>query len=854
MAAEGIRYVNAEEAKKLLGQCVKGIWIPYHLKVKGRDFGRLRLATPTDDRKYTQAYKSGVHGYIPTLFEKVNKAKNVEDWWLFIAEGEFKALSMLEAGYSAVGAGGIQNCLKKGDKKADKNAARELVTEFAKVVTANKPKGIAFVGDADTALIPDFSKAMVRLAKAIKLPLILPRVPVDARGKGIDDCRAELNGEFNAWFDAIVASAVVVNPQAEPSILALELLRREIEALKRLTDKTAVTRENAINRSVKLAAGFDKEADVKDEIIRIACDTFGIAPDEFRKKVEQASAENSQKRTEFLRAKAKELAMKNAGVSHCASPSLSAPAPTMENAVPPGQPVPVTPAVTLAKMIAGVPKPKARSIATPYLASSPNDWFDHYFPTLKRKYGPAALEQQPKKKSGLPFVASINEDFLSATLGLEASPDEPAIYLPVEDRFYKYELESGIFRHKTPAQLEGLYSNTLKECGQACAGEFDVNNLMFSLRKSSKMMGVSRRATATLHEHDEFFDATLKDYIACKNCMVRVSDLQSLEFSPQYHRRNKLGIDYVPGAKCDRFLNELMRPAVSEADLDLLQRWSGMALLGENVAQKVMMLLGTAGGGKGTFIRVLTGIIGLENLAELRTKHLDNSRFELGLMVGKTLLYGADVAADFMSEKGAYGLKKITGGDPITPEHKNARTNRTIEGKFNVVLSANCRLQVRLENDEGAWLRRLVIIDYTQPPVSKPIPDFDKILLRDEGSGILNWMLDGLMKLKAEGWNLTLTAQQKARVENLLCESNNLTLFIRDCLQKDDQHSITVSDAYVVYTEYCSQRNWTAIGRYEFGSQIEAAVAAQFGVAMRHDVVDANQKAQRGWKGIGLQP
>ena len=131
--------------------------------------------------------------------------------------------------------------------------------------------------------------------------------------------------------------------------------------------------------------------------------------------------------------------------------------------------------------------------------------------------------------------------------------------------------------------------------------------------------------------------------------------------------------------------------------------------------------------------------------------------------------------------------------------------------------------------------------------------NFDKILLRDEGPGILNWMLEGLRKLAADGWNLTMNDQQKARVENLLLESNNLMPFMRDCLKKDDKGSITVSDTYVVYTEYCKELDWKPMARYEFGSQIEDAVATQFGVTMRHDVKDASQKAQRGWKGIGLQ-
>ena len=114
-------------------------------------------------------------------------------------------------------------------------------------------------------------------------------------------------------------------------------------------------------------------------------------------------------------------------------------------------------------------------------------------------------------------------------------------------------------------------------------------------------------------------------------------------------------------------------------------------------------------------------------------------------------------------------------------------------------------------------------------------------------------LIAGLKKLEADGWNLILNAEQKARVENLILESNNLMPFMQDCLQKDDKHSITVSEAYAVYTGYCEKRDWMALARYEFGSQIEKAVATQFGVAMRNDIKDTNQKAQRGWKGVGLQ-
>jgi len=495
--------------------------------------------------------------------------------------------------------------------------------------------------------------------------------------------------------------------------------------------------------------------------------------------------------------------------------------------------------------------PASTSPSSTSAPPSPNEWFDQQYPLLTKKYGSAALVQTPKDAKAMPYVKMFHEDFLAATLGVDGSPEEPTVFLPVEDTFYRYMPDDGIYRQKSPMDLEGMCSAIILQCQRACP-EFDVRNLYHS--KSSVLSGVSRRAKAILKGPDDFFDATVKDYIACQDCMLRVADLQPVSFSPKFQRRNKLSIRFVPGAKCDRFLNELMRPALDEADLDLLQRWSGMALLGENLAQKIMLLTGTAGGGKGTFINVLRGIIGNDNIGELRTKHLD-SRFEIGLHTGKTLLYGADVAADFLNEEGAVALKKISGGDPIAPEHKNSGITRTMECRFNVVVAANCRLSIRLQQDDKAWRRRLVIIDYVKEPTNDPISDFAKILLRDEGPGILNWMLDGVKKLEAAGWQLKLNDEQQARVDALLLESDSVMMFTRDMFVKDPNLSVTGNDAFDAYTEYCQERGWTPVSRRDFGGQIEKAVSAQYGVALRHDIVTlCHYKEQRGWKGIGLRP
>jgi P4 family phage/plasmid primase-like protien len=329
--------------------------------------------------------------------------------------------------------------------------------------------------------------------------------------------------------------------------------------------------------------------------------------------------------------------------------------------------------------------------------------------------------------------------------------------------------------------------------------------------------------------------------------------LKLLPFSPAFRRRNKLAIPYDPQASCPQFLDRLMRPALEDEDSELLQRWCGQALIGINLAQVILFLIGTPGGGKGTFIRILNGIIGAENLATFRSSLLMN-RFEISGFVGKTLLYGADVAPDFLNCSAAAVLKSLTGGDPITVEFKGSNVRPRITGQFNVAVSCNSHLKVKLHGDIEAWRRRLRIIEYSKAPPQNVIADFDKILLEQEASGILNWALAGFMKLREDRWRLHQSLRQQRIVDDLLGESDSGVRFVRDILRRSaSSDSITVDECYERFNAYCVNHGWDAITKAQFSGQAEEAIRREFGFSRRNDIIGPNGKAQRGWKGIGFK-
>src|SRR5437899_558449 len=99
----GCHHVGAEECVRLYGCRAEGIAIPFRspdnqaIMENGKPFVRVRLYAPTNSQKYHQRSGSALHVYIPPSFADMPKCST-----LYLVEGEFKSLSLAEAGFAAV--------------------------------------------------------------------------------------------------------------------------------------------------------------------------------------------------------------------------------------------------------------------------------------------------------------------------------------------------------------------------------------------------------------------------------------------------------------------------------------------------------------------------------------------------------------------------------------------------------------------------------------------------------------------------------------------------------------------------------------------------------------------------------
>jgi P4 family phage/plasmid primase-like protien len=414
--------------------------------------------------------------------------------------------------------------------------------------------------------------------------------------------------------------------------------------------------------------------------------------------------------------------------------------------------------------------------------------------------------------------------------------------------FTEYQPEFGIWKRCTRASIKkGLSCDIARY-----ANQIHAPGLKF---KSTDRVLTELVNLVEAHGEAAFATRARPDLIHLANGMLDIGKPtpELLLFSPDYNSFNFVPYSYDPAAKCGGFL-DFLDGALSPCDVLLLQKWAGMALCGINFAQAILLLIGVAKAGKGTFVDIITQIVGPENCELLRTSHLDK-RFELARYIGKTLLIGPDVRGDFLNLTGSQMLKSLTGGDFLTAELKGENQSVRLKGTFNVCITSNRRQRVALDGDHDAWGRRLKIVEFTRA-VEKANPNLAQQIVEQEASGIINWMIEGVIALRRDfdlhgAWGLE--AEQKDRIENLLMESDSLLYFVHEeVLVGSEADTLTVQEVRSAYDRFCDDHGWAPQSKAVVERELPHVLTDKFKVAKRHDI-SRERTQQRGWRGIKLK-
>jgi len=443
------------------------------------------------------------------------------------------------------------------------------------------------------------------------------------------------------------------------------------------------------------------------------------------------------------------------------------------------------------------------------------------------------------------LICDINHEWWAALIQNERN----IIYEPNDKQFYVWDPLEGLYVPESYDALLQPISRRLLTASQ----ELDRPELtrwkklkhLESIRTFIRMIG-DRPDAFTLH----------RGFLPLNNGVIELAEgkIQFSPFDPRFMIKWKSEIDYIPGAKCPRYIREFLETMLDDDDIDLFQRYAGLLLLGINLVNRMAIFGGESAAGKTTGTNLLVSIIGEPLCIQLRTEHLDK-QFELESFRDRMLLIGNDVGANFLNTPGAQTLKGLCSTDLYHPEAKGRTDRRPLRGPFHVIIGTNCKLTYHSQGDGAAWARRLLIFDCKAPKGRKKIPNFERTLLREEGPGIINWMLEGLTRALEEierTGDLVLTETQAERIQQLVMRSEAAEMFAQKHLALDPDSSVTSSELLERFYAFCQRHEWTPPSDTVFLQRIAQVIAERFGKTRCHNIERDGKKAVRGWRGLAL--
>lgn len=446
--------------------------------------------------------------------------------------------------------------------------------------------------------------------------------------------------------------------------------------------------------------------------------------------------------------------------------------------------------------------------------------------TIERQYGALFVLDDRGKR-----ITMFNEQGFARLFHASANP----VYLPLENAFYLYEPRTGLWEQRSSEEMSDLLSLFLHEC----AVEWNVEAIEEKRKQSvlSSIMKFLKAASA----NGDFFKTTGEIFIHCANGILKLDETgtwQLSPFDPAYRSRNRCEIVYHSGATCPRFLTELLRPLVEDDDATLLQQYIGQCLTGKNITQSILLLTGSGGSGKGTLANITESLIGEGNFTQIRPGQI-TGRFENSFFMNKTLLTGKESNASFFTANGMQVLKSLVGDDKLRAEVKNSSRHEMIDGVYNVFIVGNTPPIMKFESkdDQSAWRRRLRWIRSRNHKPLVPIPNFAEKLITEEGSGILNWALEGARKIILSGSSaLPCSDLQTKKLDYLFHAAEPLDFFLEMTIERKHGATISGDDLFLYFTKFAQAMNWRPWTRREFQKEIPDAMLRHFGTPLRRDI------------------
>lgn len=255
-----------------------------------------------------------------------------------------------------------------------------------------------------------------------------------------------------------------------------------------------------------------------------------------------------------------------------------------------------------------------------------------------------------------------------------------------------------------------------------------------------------------------------------------------------------------------------------------LQQVAGMAAVGRVFSENLLILYGTGGNAKSTFVNTLARVLG-DYSGSLSTDVLlsrpgQNKGPELAALRGLRLAVASEIEEGARLDEAI--LKRLCSTDSISANPKY-RDPFTFTPSHSLIMCTNHLPRVG-SMDSGTWSRIAVVPCRGNFRGQRgEVKDYCSFLVENAGGAALAWMIAGAEKFIANGCALTPPQCVVDEVQKYRAKSDWLGQFIAEQCEVGKDFTVKASDLQLAYRTYCDETGEYCRRSNDFKTALEAA-------------------------------
>lgn len=227
----------------------------------------------------------------------------------------------------------------------------------------------------------------------------------------------------------------------------------------------------------------------------------------------------------------------------------------------------------------------------------------------------------------------------------------------------------------------------------------------------------------------------------------RSAEMRQVDHDRDLYITKLMPVDFDPDAKAPLFHEFLNRIQPDPEMRGFLQRWLGLSMTALTGEQKLCFFHGGGGNGKSVLVDLIAKMMGdyastakIESLTGKNRRGGGDATPDLVPLMGARLVRASEPEEGEKLQEGL--IKELTGGEPILVRALHSDFVE-VWPQFKLTISGNHKPDIR-GLDDGIWRRVLLVPFDVQIPKAERDPNLGAKLWA-ERSGILNWMIQGLL-------------------------------------------------------------------------------------------------------------